>query len=409
MPKVSTVIPAYNSAKYVCQAVESVLAQIYQDYEVIVVDDGSTDDTRQRLMAYEGRIRYICQDNAERSAARNNGIRQSTGEYIAFLDADDLWLPRKLQAQVAFLERNPDVGLVYSYARVIDADGKNKPFLKGDFPEQGVSTAHVFHHLMLGNFIPCPTVVVRRACLDVVGLFDESFCYVEDWELWLRVALRYPVGFISEPLACHRVYGEFWPAKLDKYHVQDATVRVLEKIFALAPELAGMADLKQRSLGQAYWLGARIDYALDRLFEARQRLEQAVVYDPTLVSNTQRFLESVLTFAEKLYDTQDTPLAEAQTYLGRVFSNLPASLPHLRGLKRKALGALCASRVYSGHVLQNRAAVRSSAWRAALYDPSWLINLGFLSLWTESLIGPMPASLLRKLIRREIRRQRCLS
>jgi hypothetical protein len=318
------------------------------------------------------------------------------------LDADDLWLPDKLQAQVGFLTRNPDVGLVYSYARVIDANDENKAFLKGDFPEQGASTAYVFRDLVLGNFIPCPTVVIRRACLDAVGLFDESLCYVEDWELWLRIALRFPVGFIPEPLACHRVYGEFWPAKLDKYRVQDTTVSVLEKVFALSSEAAGMIALKHRSLGQAYWLGARIEYALDRSSEARQRLACAIAYDPTLVSDTQQFLESVVTFAERLYDTQDTSLAEAQAYVGKVLSDLPALALHLQPLKYRALGMLCARRVYREHEQQHAGGVRAGAWRAARYDPSWLRNLGFLSLWLEAVVGHVPAKLLRRALHRAV-------
>ncbi len=120
-PRVSVIIPAYNASATVCTAVDSALGQTFTNHEVIVVDDGSTDATRSRLDGYGSRIRYVYQQNQERSAARNNGIRHARGDLLAFLDADDYWAPHKLEKQVTLLDAHPDLGLVFSWAAAFDA------------------------------------------------------------------------------------------------------------------------------------------------------------------------------------------------------------------------------------------------------------------------------------------------
>src|SRR3990170_3473675 len=149
MSKVSVIIPAYNSARFLPEAIESVLAQTYKDYGIIVIDDGSTDNTKETLEPYFDKIKYIYQQNQGAASARNTAIRHSQGEYIAFLDADDVWLPEKLHIQVEYLNNNPGIAMVYSPSVTISEDGgltdkKNK--------NMGLPSGDVFDMLFLRNF-----------------------------------------------------------------------------------------------------------------------------------------------------------------------------------------------------------------------------------------------------------------
>lgn len=201
MPRVSVIIPAYNGAAYLDQAIESALHQEGTDLEIIVVDDGSTDDTDKVLARYHGKVVSLYQENRGMASARNQGIAASTGEFLAFLDQDDYWLDRKLTAQLALFERRSQVGLVYSDSLFL----QGTRYLTDTFftlcpPHRG----RVFVQLLLDSFIPIPTVVVRRECLEDVGLFDERLRICADYDLWLRVAARYDVDYVPAPLAVYR-------------------------------------------------------------------------------------------------------------------------------------------------------------------------------------------------------------
>lgn len=199
-PLVSVIIPTFNSFGFLIEAVDSALAQTYQAIEIIVVDDGSTDDSAQVAARYGDRIRYIRQDNQGPSGARNTGIRNSRGRFIAFLDADDRWLPGKLARQVPLLEADISVGLVHSSCYIIDAQGIRVGTKSVDLTEDCD-----IHALLERNRVSCLTAVVRRAALDTVGLFDTSLRGPEDWDLWLRIAAKYTVMAAQEPLAEYRV------------------------------------------------------------------------------------------------------------------------------------------------------------------------------------------------------------
>ena len=216
--KVSVIIPTYNYAHYITEAVESVLNQTYKDFEIIVVDDGSTDNTKEVIRPYLNKIKYIYQQNSGPSAARNRGIKEAKGEYIAFLDADDIWLPQKLELQIKFIEKEKELGLVFSDMTCFNEKGiLKKSFLK-DIPVfndlcieslssiEKIISDDVFNALLQGNFIPTNTVIVKKECFDKVGLFDENLLFVEDRDMWLRIALAYRIGFIKLPLVKRRFH-----------------------------------------------------------------------------------------------------------------------------------------------------------------------------------------------------------
>ena len=205
-PTVSVIIPAYNQAQFVSEAIDSVLAQSFKDFEIVVVNDGSTDNTEDVLKKYSGKITYIYQENKGPAAAKNKGIVASRGKYVATLDSDDIWLSQKLEMQTKHLDSNGKVGLVYTDAYMVDSDGTRTHNVTS-FAQYAPFSGYVLDKLILNNFIPSLTVMVRRTVLDTVGLFDESLLIGEDWDLWLRIASQFPIDFVDAPLGERRIHG----------------------------------------------------------------------------------------------------------------------------------------------------------------------------------------------------------
>jgi glycosyltransferase involved in cell wall biosynthesis len=229
---VSAVIPAHNHGRYVGEAVDSALAQTYSPIEVVVVDDGSTDDTRSRLPPYTKLIRYLHQERGGLSAARNAGIQEAKGEWIALLDADDLWHPEKLELQLRAAARLDGVALVGSPPCSVLPE--RLP------PEPEVQLVGVKDFLTWTPMSPSSSIL-RRSCLDQVGLFDESLTSVEDRDMWLRVAARFPVAMISSPCWSYRSHPE--QMNRDPVRMYDNFVRVLRKFFSAHPEHRGLESL----------------------------------------------------------------------------------------------------------------------------------------------------------------------
>lgn len=198
-PRVSVIIPTYNRAQLVGRAIQSVLNQTYQDFELIVVDDCSTDNTAQIVKGIgDERVKYIPhQVNKGASAARNTGIRAARGELIGFLDSDDEWLPEKLQRQVdKFDSASANVGLVYGGYVVIDDETKRT--IRQENPSK---RGYVFRGILREDFVGSPTPLVKRECFEKVGLFDEEMQFGEDWDMWVRIAQHYEFDFLREMVA----------------------------------------------------------------------------------------------------------------------------------------------------------------------------------------------------------------
>ena len=205
MKTVSIIIPTYNARDYVREAVRSALAQTYQNVEIIVVDDGSTDDTKKILEPYarDGKINYIYQANQGLAGARNTGVKAARGEYIAFLDSDDLFLPKKVERQVAALESHPDFGVCYSDVNHFTEMPNGRRFYHHRYT---YPSGNIFEPLLHRQFINPLCVMVRREVIKKYGMFDENLRRSEDWELWLRWA-HSGVKFyhVDEALAQYRV------------------------------------------------------------------------------------------------------------------------------------------------------------------------------------------------------------
>lgn len=203
---VTVVIPNYNYADYVGEAIESCLRQTYPDIEVIVVDDGSRDDSRNIIEGFGDKIRPIFQQNAGVSAARNAGVAAGCGEFVAFLDADDVWMPEKLEMQVAAFRADPELGLVHVAVEEIDGDGKKVgERLKGGEGDD------VWKDLLLftgrGVLGGGSGAMIPRAIFEETGGFDTRLSTSADWDLYYRISRRYSVGFIGKPLLQYRVHS----------------------------------------------------------------------------------------------------------------------------------------------------------------------------------------------------------
>jgi glycosyltransferase involved in cell wall biosynthesis len=213
-PLISVIIPAYNCRDYICEAIDTILKQSYRNIEIVIVD-GSTDDTKRLLERYGDRVTYYYQEPKGVSAARNFGLKQARGSLVAFQDADDRWLPGKLEAQVQALQNFPAAKLVFSDYATFDHSGVILP--SSCFPHfklwldqhkiQGTSFAlgQLYWELMLGNCIGTCSVLAVKDTLDEYNGFDEAFKTCEDLDLWLRVSTKYPVLYIDEVLAEYRV------------------------------------------------------------------------------------------------------------------------------------------------------------------------------------------------------------
>lgn len=216
--RVSVILPTYNRGWIIEQAVDSVLDQQYDDFELIVVDDGSSDDTPGRLSAYKNRIRVIRQDNRGVSTARNAGIRAASGNLISLLDSDDTWLPGKITAQVEFFAENPDA-LICQTEEIWIRNGVRVNPGRRHRKKRGM----IFEKSLALCLVSPSAVMMRRSLLDEVGLFDESLPACEDYDLWLRIAWKYPVHLIDSPLIVkhggHADQLSRMP-ELDKYRIQ---------------------------------------------------------------------------------------------------------------------------------------------------------------------------------------------
>jgi glycosyltransferase involved in cell wall biosynthesis len=207
MPKVSVVIPTHNRALFLRAAIQSVLNQTFQDFEIVVVDDASEDHTSAVIRSFgDSRIQYIRHEtNKGQGVTRNDGISRALGEYIALLDDDDEWLPAKLEKQVHLLDNRPSkVGLVYTGLYRIDASSRRVIYTV--HPEK---RGYAFEELCRKNWIgTCSSVLIRKACFDKTGLFDEALASKADYDMWLRIAKEFDIEYIREPLVLYIAHDD---------------------------------------------------------------------------------------------------------------------------------------------------------------------------------------------------------
>jgi glycosyltransferase involved in cell wall biosynthesis len=261
MPLVSVIIPTYNRARLLAQTLESVRAQSVRDYEIVVVDDGSTDTTAELLDGLGYAIQVCRIKHSGQSAARNAGLRKARGPLVAFLDSDDLWEPQFLEKMTRALEANSRLGFVYCDYSIFDDRG----FVRcRDMAPEHKLEGRLFTPLLQCDFICTGAILIRRECFQQVGVFDPDLAMSEDWDMWLRLSLKHQAGYVDEPLARIRASPES-PSR-EPNRLYPMNLRVLEKIKRDFPEETRPLDpLIRRQI-------ARSHLALMRRFGVERRL-----------------------------------------------------------------------------------------------------------------------------------------
>ncbi|BAZ29610.1 putative glycosyl transferase [Cylindrospermum sp. NIES-4074] len=275
MPQVSVVIPAYNAMAYLPKTLDSVLQQTFTDFEVLIINDGSSDSIIEWFASVtDPRVKLISQENQGLSGARNTGIAQAQGEYIAFLDADDLWAPTKLEKQVRCFENHPAVGLVHTWTILIDetdkpTGGKCSPYLEGNVWEQII----VVNLVSSGS-----TPIVRRCCFENVGVFARDLSGTADWNMWIRIASCYPFAVVKEPLTLYRQHAQNM-SKDCQHMLQNARV-VIERSFQSVP--LELLYLRSRAYAYFYRYQAWVSIYSGDYKQASFCHQQALLHNPWL-------------------------------------------------------------------------------------------------------------------------------
>jgi glycosyltransferase involved in cell wall biosynthesis len=373
MSTVSVIIPAFNQGHFLADAVESVLNQTYPDVEVIVVDDGSTDETAVVAQSFtDPRVSYIYQENRGLSGARNSGIRHAAGEYLSYLDSDDLFLPEKLELLVGELERRPDLGFVAGQAIPVDEHGNQvgKLFDKGlpDRPEE----------LLLGNPFHVGSVLVRREWQERAGFFDESLRSYEDWDMWLRLLYAgCQMGYAAQPVSLYR----FHTAQMtrDGRQMTTATFAVLNKLFNEYDLPPAWLALKEKAYSRAYLRAAAQSYRVMAFADGQANLAQAVTLDPALLADDAEPL------ARRLMAWTNLPkFPDRLAYLEDIYNHLPPELAALQARRGAELGRAAMQLAYEAYQAGDMGRTRTAVRRAFRYQPARLTNRGALSIFVRS-------------------------
>jgi glycosyltransferase involved in cell wall biosynthesis len=277
MPKVSVIIPTYNRADFIAEAIKSVLAQSLRDFEVIVIDDGSTDNTQDIVSTFP--VRYLWQENQGPGAARNKGIDLAQGQYLVFLDSDDVLLSNALEVGVQVLDHHPEAAFSYGKACLINEKGRVFGLRKAQHKHSCVQNGNdeIAGFLVRGNQVPTCTVMVRRNCLDEVGWFNCAFRYgSEDFDLWARLAKRYAVAYISETLAKYRVHSGGLGVSRELDEIEKNHSLILESIFNDAEVGSFFSPQRPRAYSQLYLRLAVLAYGRQDMRVARKYIFRAV-------------------------------------------------------------------------------------------------------------------------------------
>jgi len=336
LPRVSIIIPTYNRSKLLRVALESALAQTYPNIEVIVVDDGSTDDTAMVMTQYAGRVTYLKQANQDVAAARNTGIRAASGEYLTFLDDDDLIMPTKIERQVRVLASQPEVGLVHCRFYYADEDG-NYLYKAGLLPE-----GEVLQELVCSNFVWVGAPLIRRQCLEQVGLFDEEIPAIcADWDMWLRIAQAgYRFACVQELLGAYRIQRDSMMSDVAK--LEQGMFVVLEKVFSNPQLPASVTALREQAHGKIrFWISCRY-YDAGQWDDARQNLAAALALRPQLLEQPEELSQLVCNHA------LSHRVSDPFQFVTGVLDHLPACADGLRRYRSRLL-----SQIYAGLALRN--------------------------------------------------------
>lgn len=386
-PLISVIIPTFNRSDFVVAAVESALAQTYSNLDIIVVDDGSTDGTGNALQHLFNRISYLYKINeGTAAAARNHAMRYAKGEYIALLDSDDIWLPRKLELQMAFIQAHPEIGLVSGQVGVINASGAL--FEPGPrYPWQQAGKVRL-EDIILRSPLHASTLLVRRSLMNEVLPFDPRFRICEDWHLCLTIAAQAPIGFVGEVVAYLRTHDT-----ASTYALADGVeiarrlehrLMVIEEVFPLFDSTQhNVAELKRQAIASELAKSAVPNYACHMLDVACHQLSRAIELDPVTWRDGPNLANMLRSYAVLIASVRG--FTEAEAFLSAVFANLPPALQGVGHLRCNTLGDAHIELGFLAYRQDRSDLVRKHMLLGLYHKPVWVRNRGVLSLLRRSL------------------------
>lgn len=315
MPCVSVIVPAYNAEKTILETIKSIQAQTFSDFELIVINDGSSDRTIELLNTInDPRLKVFSYENGGLPIARNRGIQRAAGEFITFIDADDLWKPSKLEAQLKALQAYPEAGVVYSWTAFID---ENSDFLYAWEPLHW--QGNIYPKLLIRNFISSGSnILIRRQFVQAAGEFDPNLKSVEDWDYYLRLAALCPFAVVPEYHILYRRSTQSMTSKIEI--MENANLTVIERAFKAAPP--ELQYLKNQSLANAYRYLAKqcLFNGSDRqgVQQAQRKLLKAIQLSPKILLNRE-----TLRLVLKLLTVKFLPQGTARRFIQFLGKNFP--------------------------------------------------------------------------------------
>jgi glycosyltransferase involved in cell wall biosynthesis len=309
LPLVSVIIPTYNRCNLLKQTIDSVLNQTYPNIELILVDDGSTDNTYMIAKSYKDKIKYIKQKNLGGTIARNTGISAASGEYLNFLDHDDLFLPQKIEKQVMLLEAKPKIGFVHCRYYFIDENGKRlaKVFI---LPKK-----NIYKRLIGGCFIWSGGPLIRKKCIDKVGPFDNSV-WSSDWDMWLNIISNgYKLACVQETLGEYRILHDSTMLNVERTELED--INILDKVFN-KPNLPNQITIYRNEAYARWrlWLSCRY-FAVGSDKKGKENLQNALDLYPELAKDKEKFIRRICD------EALDFRVRDPLDFINRIFNNLP--------------------------------------------------------------------------------------
>ncbi|MCG3207723.1 MAG: hypothetical protein FOGNACKC_01323 [Anaerolineae bacterium] len=378
MQNVTVIIPTYNRSVYLAQTLRSVLNQTYPYFEVVVIDDGSSDNTAEVVNNFsDGRLHYLYQSNSGRSSARNRGIAAAKGNYLAFLDDDDLYLPHKLACQVAFLETNPNVALVASGTQLLDQYGSVRGVWRTWLDQPDLTLLNCLYACPLPT---CSVLFRRQALLGLDHWFDPELDLAEDTDFFIRLLLAgCHMAWLPEIVSAYRLHPA--NSQRDGMLYSGAYRKLLDKLFAY-PNIPPEVQAKRTQLFAHYHaVGACRGYATGQIEWAQKDLLEALKFQPALADGLlPPIVAMISSFAKSPHVT------DSAAYVNFVFDNLPPGALDLSTYRHEARASIYMQRVFDAH----KAGERPALWdlvRGACHAPRWLSNRGIWSILLREILG----------------------
>jgi glycosyltransferase involved in cell wall biosynthesis len=391
MPRFSVIIPTYNRASFVVDAIRSVLGGTFSDIEIIVVDDGSTDATAEAVNAVaDHRVGYVYQANAGPAIARNTGAAQAFGEYLAFLDSDDLLLPNALASGAAFLDGRPDIGLVFGPSELVDELGN---VIGGSRPNSGDRLD--LSEMLLAEFPTTSQWMLRADWFRRVGGFDPEYSRYhcgEDPDLVVRLGVAgCRMGWLTTTTCRRRFHGDNASRVADK--MRAGHLLFLDKTWSNPALPERLRKLREKTYGRAYAAAAGRAYRSGSLDAARSDVTEALQWDPSLLDGpTPRLLAELEAIACELR------WPESLACMGRAFDNLPPAAGVLRTHRQRSLARVAMQTVFTAHARDELEVARTALLNALALDPAWLRNRGVVSILADCLVGRRTAGRARQAV-----------